>query len=220
MNWLRIRLFILSFNLLGCQCLEIYVPDDPTIAFTGLWSQSSFADQREAPNIQGIFFTAKWRDLQPAKDMFDWTDFDKDILDITERNLGVSLRIYTGQNAPQWIYEEGVPEVKVNCSKDCSHDDSFPYYPDPAYQDLYFQFVTIFREHLETLPLTVQKNILFIQAMYGTTGDVTPWHGVPIDPQFQNCTEHSEEFVAYVKLTTTHFCNEYFSLHRANVRTQ
>merc|ERR1719186_245471 len=130
---------------------------------------------------------------------------------MTELNLGISLRVYTGQHAPKWIYDEGVPEVKLNCSesiKSCE-DDSYPYYPDAKYQELYFRYVTIFREHLETLPLVIQRNILYIQAMYGSTGDITPWHGNPIDPRFQNLTGHSEKFVVYVKTTTTHFCNEY-----------
>jgi len=190
------------------------VPEDPTIAYTGLWSQTGWADQRDAPNIQGVMFTARWAALQPTKDKYDWSEFDKSILDITERNLGISLRIYTGQAAPHWLYDEGVPEVKLNCSAGCHDADeavSFPYYPDAIYQDLYFRFITVFREHLETLPIAIRRHIVFIQAMYGTTGDITPWHGVPTDPQFQNCTEHSEEFVAYVKLTTSHFCNEYAS---------
>ena len=202
-----------------CCLLTIYilcsfsqVQGDPTISYTGLWSQYNFADKRTAPNIQGIFFTAHWSTLQPAKDEFDWSEFDKNILEITERDLPLGFRIYTGQHAPHWIYKEGVPEVKLNCSSGCNDADesvSFPFYPDTTYQQLYFRFITVFREHLETLPTWVQRNILYIQVMVGTTGDISPWHGVPADPQFQNLTEHSKDFVDYVKLTTTKFCIEY-----------
>ena len=186
---------------------------DPTLAYTGFWSQSNFGDRRTAPNIQGVLFTKAWAVLQPEKNRFDWSEFDKDVLDVTERNLAISFRIYTGQHAPRWIYDEGVPEVKLNCTSnncnDADESDSFPYYPDPTYQDLYLRFITIFREHLETLPASVRNNIIAIQSMYGTTGDLTPWHGVPSDPQFQNCTNNSEEFLDYCKVITTHFCNEY-----------
>ena len=71
------------------------------------------------------------------------------------------------------------------------------------FQELYFGFIREFHNHLETLPSIIRDNILFIQAtfyfasnnflnifqaMYGSTGDVTPWHGFPICPDsFPDC---------------------------------
>ena len=95
MGRLTIKLASFWLLFLTTSTAAKIVPDDTSITYTGLWTQSMDADPRYAP-IQGIFFTVLWEDIEPVKDMFEWSDFDKKLLDMTELNLGISLRPYTG----------------------------------------------------------------------------------------------------------------------------
>ena len=47
----------------------------------GLWSGTPTAmfDPRQAPEVRGIVFNAKWEELQPSPDIFEWGDFDKHV---------------------------------------------------------------------------------------------------------------------------------------------
>ena len=109
---------------------------------------------------------------------------------------------------------------------DCSEDLSYPYYPDPLYQvGEHFSLTGILKNTIRNYTLVSSmsfattcnpfqarsekklsssrwKNIFFMQliskwqATYGSTGDVTPWHGDPICPEsFPDCylDAHSPE---------------------------
>ena len=107
----------------------------PTSWAPGLWAQTNLLDPRTAPEVRGVLFTAGWDGLQPAPDTWDWDDFDKQVRNLAELDLGIGLRFYTGKRAPHWLYEAGVPEVKLEGNS----EDSFPYYPDPIYKEYYYR---------------------------------------------------------------------------------
>ena len=41
----------------------------------------------------------------------------------------------TGSAAPHWLYDVGVPEIKLEGNT----EDSYPYYPDPIYKEYYYR---------------------------------------------------------------------------------
>jgi len=191
---------------------------DLSIQYVGIWSQFERATPATSPNMQGRLVTVHWKNVEPEKGLYYWDEVNLRLLDQAELNMGIGLRVYTGPDTPAWVYAEGVPEIRLNCSNpnehshDCWEDASFPYYPDPLYQELYFGFIREFHNHLETLPSIVRDKIIFIQAMYGSTGDVTPWHGYPICPDsLPDCyiDDNSEEFLEYVRFTNLVFYTEY-----------
>ena len=55
----------------------------------------------------------------------------------------------------------------------------------------------------------VRSKLLYVQAMYGSTGDTKPWAGHPTDPQFGNLTSKSEEFLQYIREVNIRLCVEY-----------
>ena len=63
-------------------------------------------------------------------------------------------------------------------------------------------------DHLASQPEVVQSKLLYVQAMYGSTGDLKPWPGHPADPQF-NLTSKSEEFMQYIGEVNTRLCVDY-----------
>jgi hypothetical protein len=60
----------------------------------------------------------------------------------------------------------------------------FPYYLDETYQALFSRALHAFADHLAGLPESAKKRIVASQAMYGSTGDDTPWHGTPTDSKY------------------------------------
>ena len=66
----------------------------------GLWAQTNLLDPRTAPEVRGVLFTAGWDNLQPTPYTWDWDDFDKQVRDLAELDLGIGLRFYTGSTRP------------------------------------------------------------------------------------------------------------------------
>ena len=64
-------------------------------------------------------------------------------------------------------------------------------------------------DHLASQPEVVRSKLLYVQAMYGSTGDTKPWAGHPTDPQFGNLTSKSEEFLQYIREVNIRLCVEY-----------
>ena len=46
-------------------------------------------------------------------------------------------------------------------------------------------------DHLASQPEVVQSKLLYVQAMYGSTGDLKPWPGHPADPQFNLTSKYT-----------------------------
>ena len=63
-------------------------------------------------------------------------------------------------------------------------------------------------DHLASQPEVVRSKLLYVQAMYGSTGDTKPWSDHPADPQL-NLTSKSEEFLQYIREVNTRLCVEY-----------
>ena len=55
--------------------------------------------------------------------------------DLAELDLGIGVRFYTGSAAHHWLYDLGVPEIKLEGNT----EDSYPYYPDPIYKEYYYR---------------------------------------------------------------------------------
>ena len=100
--------------------------------------------------------------------------------DAAELDLGIGVRFYTGSAAPHWLYDLGVPEIKLEGNT----EDSYPYYPDPIYKEYYyrldvrsslhgltrnslfnffFSFMAEAADHLANLPEFVRSKLLYVQ---------------------------------------------------------
>lgn len=69
----------------------------------------------------------------------------------------------------------------------------FPYYLSQQYKAFFLRAVSKFADYVASHPY--RQRIVAIQAMFGSTGDNTPWHGQPVDstlkisvPQWDNFT--------------------------------
>ena len=99
--------------------------------------------------------------------------------------------LQTGPDAPMWMYARAPPAASVplvNITPELGHEDDtppvFPYYLDGTYQGLFLRLQRAFSDYLARLPARLRRRIVSGQAMFGTTGDDTPWHGTPLNASF------------------------------------
>ena len=133
--------------------------------------------------IRGRLCNFSWKDIEPQNNVWNWTAFDNDLISRTSDMLPVIFMVYTEEDAPEWLYSNGVPKV---AQKDANGNllSYAPYYADPEYKTFFKRMITKVREHVETLPESVRKYIIAVQGCFGSTGDYISYKGT-VDPQYQ-----------------------------------
>ena len=106
----------------------------------------------------------------------------------------------TGPSAPMtWLPSAGVPTVDVcfkPSTKNASHCDpsdvrQYPYYFAPAYYALWRAYHQALHDWLVSLPRSLRQRVQTVQVSLGSTGDITGWHGVPLDPKYADVNNNT-----------------------------
>src|SRR5206468_4910390 len=106
----------------------------------------------------------------------NWTDFDSELTEKAADSLPIIFMVYTKQDAPDWLYSNGVP--KVTEKDDAGNVTGYsPYYADPDYKTYFERMVTTVSKHIKTLPANVRNKIIAVQGCYGSTGDYISYKG-------------------------------------------
>ena len=102
-----------------------------------------------------------------------WTEYQKPSSPCKyDRFMYISIN--PGPDAPQWVYEQGVPKVLTDDEKHLGKWKHYPYYLDAEYKRLFFRMIRSLAEHLKRLPAEQHRRIAFIQVKTGCTGDECP----------------------------------------------
>ena len=87
--------------------------------------------------------------------------------------------------------EAGVPSVAVcdqhwNNSAQCPQDmiTLFPWYLAENYYSLWRRYHQQLHDFFKGLPEELAARIITVQVSQGSTGDLCPWHGNPVDPEY------------------------------------
>ena len=178
--------FVLFF-ISKSQAQKIAVP----ITSYGVWDRGGGIDDYADPKadfVMGIEVSATWAEVQsmgPGK--FDFSMF-QEVLDIAAKHHKiVKISINVGPNSPLWLYDNGVPLVKVKSHKPEKHDKKFgnyPYYLSENHVKYYFELIKQFSLFLRSQPKNKFDCIAFVQVKTGATGDEEPYKGEPIDEKF------------------------------------
>jgi hypothetical protein len=138
----------------------------------GIWATN--VGKAGRPWLKGHVVTIGWKEIEPANNQFDWSKLDTQIPKVATQGLSVMVLVYTGEQAPPWLYSNGVPVV----STDWRGGASFPYYPDPEYKAFFKRMVTNVAGHLQTAyPTAVRSKIIAVQGAVGASGDGSPYKG-------------------------------------------
>ena len=181
-----ITVFTRKICLIGlisaCSLLSVQAAP-PSSAF-GVWSRGGGDDVKDLPFVRGSAAGGSWADIEKSPGVYDWSAIDAAVERAQRVNNFLFLSFEVGPDAPEWIYEKGVPKVVTD---NTMHQKKFPFYPyylSPQYK-LYFQrFITEAAKHIRSYPVEKQKRIAFIQVKTGCTGDETPYKGEALDKKY------------------------------------
>ena len=129
----------------------------------------------------------QWGEIEPHDGVFDFSILDSRMANATAQGLGVALMVWVsspgGVAAPWLIEDKLVPAVRVAGSG--SHPTvDFAWYFSPVYQQRHARMINALATHLRQLPDEQRRMIRGFQPAVGSTGDFTPWHGTPLDKQY------------------------------------
>jgi hypothetical protein len=200
------NLYMNAFVALCSLCwLGTKAQTDTTHYKYGVWQ--SFGDPLSTiqyPEVQGRLSNFLWADIEPSKDVWDWTEFDSDLTSKAKDGLPIIFLMYTKEDAPQWIYSNGVPKVTV--TDDNGNVTGYsPYYQDQDYKNYFRAMIAKVHEHIETLPAYVRQSIIGVQPCFGSTGDYISYKGtVPNQYAISDA-----EFFTLFKEFTMYYYDEY-----------
>jgi hypothetical protein len=178
--------FVLLF-ITKSQAQKIAVP----ISSYGVWDRGGGVEDYSDPKadfVLGIEVSATWAEVQPnGPGKFDFSEFQKVLDKAAKYHKIVKVSVNVGPNSPLWLYDNGVPLVKVISDKPEKHAVKFanyPYYLNEIHKKYYFELIKQFSLFLRNQPQNKFDCIAFVQVKTGATGDEAPYKGEPEDAKF------------------------------------
>ncbi|MEP7317969.1 MAG: hypothetical protein ABI921_04495, partial [Panacibacter sp.] len=159
-----------------------YSPTGALGSSFGVWSGGT--PDGQIPNksyIKGWYIVYRWEKLEPAKNNFDWNYFDSQVKAAADNGYKIGIQVWAGPHCPEWLYSAGVPRVQTNSPKKLN---TFPFYFDKTYKERYFNMMKAVADHIEKYDPETRKKILFWMSAEGSTGDITPYKGYPLDSKY------------------------------------
>jgi hypothetical protein len=161
-------------------------------ALSGVWMQhGDLRTLTRAGFLIGADLVIKWSAVEPADGVFDWSSVTEELQQADGAEFFMQAALQTGPDAPAWMYARAPPAASVplvNITPEPGHEDDtppvFPFYLDATYRALFLRVQRAFADYLARLPARLRRRIVSGQAMFGTTGDDTPWHGWPLNASF------------------------------------
>src|ERR1700755_178248 len=72
---------------------------------SGVWEDYGYPVNAEVyPEFKGRLVNINWADIEVSPNVWDWTEFDNDIEQHIADGMPVIFMVYTGGNAPNWLY--------------------------------------------------------------------------------------------------------------------
>lgn len=157
-------------------CLHMWTYAQSVQEF-GLWQTTGpHVSANDYPQVRGRLMNFKWKDIEPKNNKWDWKKFDSDLKTGTSDKVPVIFMVYTKEDAPEWLYQNGVDKVieKDNNGKITGHS---PFYADPDYKRFFKRMIEKVSEHVQKMEPDVRRYIIGVQACFGSTGDYISYKG-------------------------------------------
>jgi hypothetical protein len=192
-----IILITLLFSVYTLCAQKLAVP----INCYGVWDRGEGIDDYSDPKadfVLGIEVSARWSEVQAnGPNKFDFSMFQNTLDKAAKYHKIVKVSINVGPDSPDWLYENGVPLVKVTSDKPEKHDKKFinyPFYINEAHKRYYFELIKQFSLFLRNQPKNKFDCIAFVQVKTGATGDESPYKGVPNVVTYEISKKQWEDF--------------------------
>ena len=112
----------------------------------------------DCPELRSVPLILKWGDLEPAPEKYTFEEEIGRKLEAAQADdLYVTLMIWVGPEAPEWIYSKGVPVVTTDRSvnalgRKTNKQSKYPYYLHPEYKKAFFGLIDAFGSYTNQLP--------------------------------------------------------------------
>jgi hypothetical protein len=155
----------------------------------GIWGFGSIFMPKTILPAMGSFLKGwhsffKWSEIEPTPGVFNFAGMDTEFKKIiTDNGFDMGLMVWTGEFAPDWLYQFPffVPKLKVSNPVASSEFGGltkyFPYYYNDYYQQRFTEMTNAVIEHLGLQDEFILAKIKYYQSAEGTTGDDGPYHG-------------------------------------------
>lgn len=161
------------------------------------WSPGKVTREK-CPLIKGSPIILKWAQVEPNPGRFRFEQELGDKLALAaENNFYTFLMIWVAPNAPRWLYDNGVPELKMTPTISPQREPrnwTFQYYLDEDYIRYYHRLLREFGRYVRDLPQPLRNRIVFIQSAEGSTGDGFCYKGEPLDERYRISRDQWSEF--------------------------
>ena len=185
-SFLLLVIASILYNINPIKAQKVAVP----ISSYGVWDRGEGIEDYSDPKadfVLGIEVSARWAEVQAkGPDKFDFSTFQNTLDRALKYHKIVKVSINVGPDSPDWLYNNGVPLVKVNDNKPGKHDKfpNYPYYLSDAYKKYYFELIKQFSLFLRNQPKEKFDCIAFVQVKTGSTGDEAPYKGEPKEEKY------------------------------------
>ena len=151
-----------------------------------------------SPYLHCMDFYFGWNNVEIADNVWNFSCIENYFEQYIKINPNISIVMLasTGYTAPLWLYEDpiNVPQVWLQPTNNSRHPEGpWPYYLDTNYQTYFMRYTKKMYEWIINSKY-YPKNIFLTQAMYGSTGDDTPWHGTPINNSYDISSDEWDQF--------------------------
>ena len=156
--------------------------------------------QAECPELRSVPLILKWDSLEPASGRYAFAEeLGRPLQAAQEGGLYITLMIWVGPAAPEWIYQNGVPRVITNrnvnaLGQKTEWQKEYPYYLHPEYKKRFLGRIDAFGKYVSALPPALRARIVFVQCAEGSTGDGQPYKGKPLDQKYAISDEVWNDF--------------------------
>ena len=156
--------------------------------------------QAECPELRSVPLILKWDSLEPASGRYAFAEeLGRPLQAAQEGGLYITLMIWVGPAAPEWIYQHGVPRVITNrnvnaLGQKTDGQKEYPYYLHPEYKKSFMGLIDAFGKYVSALPPALRARIVFVQCAEGSTGDGQPYKGKPLDQKYAISDEVWNDF--------------------------
>ena len=194
-------LFLISFAAVKGQTTKVSSND-------GIWQDYGAPVSAKTYHVfHGRLVNVNWSDIETSPNNWNWTIFDSDVNQHIADNMPVIILVYTGPNAPNWLYSNGIPQVNATDSSGNVIAYS-PYYLDSNYNNYFKRMITNVSQHIQSYTSSTRNLIIGIQGCYGSTGDPIAYKGA-VPPQYQISLA---QFDSLFKVYSLYYYNQYQAL--------
>ena len=161
----------------------------------GVWDRRSEFDKKDFPFFKGRGVTPAWKDFEPQNGQYNWSILEDSIKQAVRDDQCVYFQLNGTISSPEWIYECGVPKVKLRQVKEKPGKSEkklesyitkpWPYPLDENYQRLFLRAITAVADRVAGWPEEWRERLIFVQVSTGTAGDEIPYKAEPIEKRYR-----------------------------------